>query len=464
MQASVEQILALAPDEAAEALAALPETQWFERKSGRIKARDLAVALSALANSEGGYVIVGLHDSAVDPVDASHENALRQAGMDFTVPPVRTRITALDTTAGRILGFRVEPGNEVHENAKGDVYLRIGDESRRLTFAQRRQLQFDRGSAPFDGTRVDASPADLDSEQLQEYQQLLGTADAQGTLNARDLLTRNGDLTVAAWLLFAKRPQVLFPSATIRVLGYAENDRGTGASMTLLDGRDVRFDGSIPRQIADATATIEDWAPKVRALSPNGRFEPQSMVPRDAWLEGLVNAVLHRSYSMAGDHVRFEIFPNRMEIHSPGRFPGLADPANPMAIPRYARNPRIVRVCSDLGIARELGEGIQRMHRLMRDRGLVDPLYEQTASSVRLVLSHARRIPDETQAALPTGAIRLLDALQLESRPMSTGQITELSGLARTTVIRHLNALKEHGLVEWTGDSPKDPHARWSLR
>jgi ATP-dependent DNA helicase RecG len=72
-------------------------------------------------------------------------------------------------------------------------------------------------------------------------------------------------------------------------------------------------------------------------------------MPRDVWLEGLVNAVLHRSYSMAGDHVRVETFPNRIEIENPGRFPGLADPAAPLSISRYARNSRIVRVCSDLG-------------------------------------------------------------------------------------------------------------------
>lgn len=69
--------------------------------------------------------------------------------------------------------------------------------------------------------------------------------------------------------------------------------------------------------------------------------------------------MLHRSYSNAGDHVR-------VEIENPGRFPGLADPAKPLSISRYARNPRMVRVCSDLGIARDLGEGIKRIFSKMR--------------------------------------------------------------------------------------------------
>src|SRR5438093_8115057 len=103
---------------------------------------------------------------------------------------------------------------------------------------------------------------------------------------------------------------------------------------------------------------------------------------------GLVNAVLHRSYSMSGDHIRVEIFPNRIEIENPGRFPGLADPSTPLSISRYARNPRIVRVCSDLGIAR-LGEGIRRIFGQMRALGLTDPIYTQTSGPVRLVLSSA---------------------------------------------------------------------------
>jgi hypothetical protein len=134
----------------------------------------------------------------------------------------------------------------------------------------------------------------------------------------------------------------------------------------LYAGGDVRCEGSIPEQIAKAAKVIEEWVPRVQALAPSGRFEPRPIIPRDVWLEGLVNAVLHRSYCMAGDHVRVEIFPNRIEIENPGRFPGLTDPSKPLSISRYARNPRVVRVCSDLGIARELGEGIKRIFGEMR--------------------------------------------------------------------------------------------------
>ena len=461
----VDRVLALPPDEAVAHLIGLPEDQWFERKAGRISARDLAVPLVAMANAEGGYVVVGINDGTVDGVAAPHLNALRQAAQDFTSPVVRCTATQLSTSDGRVvLVLRVNPGEHVHETAKGEVYLRIGDESRKLGYAQRRELEFDRGSAPFDGTAVGAEVTDLDRKQVTAYQKSIGSRAPEGMLAARDLLTRDGRLTVAGWLLFAKRPQSLFPSAVVRVLQYADTDRGTGAAMSLYEGRDMRCEGSVSEQITQAVELIERWVPKVQALAPSGRFEPRTIIPRDVWLEGLVNAVLHRSYSIAGDHVRVEIFPNRIEIENPGRFPGLADPSRPLAISRYARNPRIARVCSDLGIARELGEGIKRIFTQMRTLGLTDPIYSQGSGSVRLVLSSADALDEDIRASLSRTARQILDVLRLEARPLGTGQVADLAGITRPTASRHLQLLREHRLVEWNGQGPKDPRASWALR
>ncbi|MGL5810981.1 MAG: ATP-binding protein [Nocardioides sp.] len=461
----VDRILALPPEVAVEQLAGLPEDQWFERKAGRISARDLAVPLVAMANAEGGYLVVGIHDGTIDGIAPPHLNALRQTAQDFTSPVVRCTATEFTTTDDRVvLVLRIDPGDRVHETTKGDVYLRVGDESRRLGYAQRRELEYDRGSAPFDGTTVEAELKDLDAHLVTDYQQSIGARTPDGMLAARDLLARDGRLTVAGWLLFSERPQSLLPSAVVRVLRYADTERGTGATMSLYEGGDVRCEGSIPTQITRAAQVIEEWVPRVQALAPSGRFEPRPIIPRDVWLEGLVNAVLHRSYSMAGDHVRVEIFPNRIEIENPGRFPGLADPTKPLSISRYARNPRIVRVCSDMGIARELGEGIKRIFGEMRKLGLTDPIYSQTTGSVRLVLSSADALPEHVRANLPKAARRLLDTLRLEGRPLSTGQIAELVGITRPTASRHLQSLRKLGLVAWEGQGPKDPRASWTLR
>ncbi len=462
--AEVDHALTLPRAEAIHELSTLPEGQWFERKSGRITPRDLAIPLVAFANAEGGCVLVGSHDGMTDGVPAARMNALRQAAQDFTEPVIRTHIEVLETTDGeQLLLIRVDPGERVHQSVSGDCYLRVGDESRKLGFTQRQELEYDRGSAPFDGTPVLADHDDLDADQVRSYQSAIGASGPESMLRARGLLTREGRPTVAAYLLFSEHPQDQFPNAHVRVLRYLDVERGTGAGLSLDHAGDVRCEGSIPAQIHEAASVIDSMVPQRRALAASGRFEGTPAIPRDAWLEGLVNAVVHRSYSLSGDHVRVEIFPNRIEITSPGRFPGLVDPSRPLDISRYARNPRLARVCSDLGITQELGEGIRRIFTEMRVRGLTEPVYTQSASSVRLSLFSADALPPELRSSLPAGAMRILDVLRTARRPLGTGQIVEALGVTRPTGLRHLQRLQEAGLVTWDGQSAKDPRASWSL-
>ncbi len=89
-----------------------------------------------------------------------------------------------------------------------------------------------------------------------------------------------------------------------------------------------------------------------------------------------MNAVTHRSFSLGGDHVRVELFDDRLEVESPGRLPGLVRLEN-IRSTRFARNPRIARALSDLGYGRELGEGVNRMFEEMNRVGLPDPVYHQ---------------------------------------------------------------------------------------
>jgi len=160
---------------------------------------------------------------------------------------------------------------------------------------------------------------------------------------------------------------------------------------------------------------------------------------------------------------RRAVFPDRVEIESPGRFPGIVDPARPLDIARYARNPRIARVCSDLSITQELGEGIRRMFEEMRDSGLDDPVYRQTSGSVRLTLVAVRRFDPALARRLPTGAEEMLRVLRTASRPLGTGEVMDLVGRSRPWVTRVLGRLRDAGEVTWTGKSARDPRATWTV-
>ncbi|GAA1994739.1 ATP-binding protein [Amycolatopsis minnesotensis] len=467
----IDQALVAGAEQVGSLLMAAAEDQWFDRKSSRMAAKDLAPALVAFANAEGGTVVVGLHSGKVQGFAANTAklNDFRQAPFDYTRPPVRAEFdeVACVNEAGDadvLLVIRIDPSEHVHETQTGDCYLRVGDESRRLTFTQRQELQYDKGQSQYDGQPAkDIDLPDLDGNLLNHYKKAMSASSVQGILQARSLRTRKGEVTNGGYLLFGRTPGDLFPEAYVRVLRFLDTERGTGAGLNVEEGADLRIEGPIPHVVQRASMEIEKLVPKKRALLPDGTFGPTPIVPRDAWLEGLVNAVIHRSYSIAGDHIRVEIYPNRIEIESPGRFPGLASPSKPLDISRFARNPRIARVCADLRIGQELGEGIKRIFAEMRRVGLTDPIYRQTAGTVRLSLVNVPSIDPRLAAQLPSGSQRVLAILRSAGGSLGTGDIVDALQMSRPATMTRLRALQNVGLVRRIGKSQKDPRAVWEL-
>jgi len=466
--ASAAQALAAAAAERAQRLLELSEDQWFERKSARISPRDLAEDILGLANAEGGTLVVGLFAGEVEGVDGARRSAsdwdrLANTYMD---PPARrlSHLVECRTSAGRrdhLLVIEVEPSDLVHATTKDEVFLRVGDENRKLGFQQRQELVYDKGQATYEGHEVrDGRAADLDQRLLTSYAEAVHHPDAERLLAARQLVVgRRRRLTIAGCLLFAREPQRWFPEAYVRVLRYAGTERGSGSRQQLL--ADERISGPIPIQLREGRVAILKHLPTRRALTLEGLFADVGIVPEPVWLEGLVNAVIHRSYSMGGDHIRIEIFDNRVEIESPGRFPGLSDPGDPLSVTRFARNPRIARVCSELNFGQELGEGIRRMVEEMRLAGLADPVYLQTSGSVRLTLS-ATPVDVALESRLPDGARDLLRLLRDAGRA-GTGDLVEASRLSRPVVLRQLRALQRARMITWVGHSRNDPRAYWTV-
>lgn len=468
MPLELEHLLNAATNGRGDLLADLTEDQWFERKSARISSRQLADTLIGFANAEGGTVVVGIHDRDVEGIDGRDgmQNEWRQAPADFTVPPVRATFDAIECLnengqTDHLLLVHVAASDRVHTNVKDEAYLRIGDETRRLTFDQRRELEFDKGQSNFETTPARlVSRNDLDDDLLGELGERLGVEAPATLLRARGLMADDGRLTIGAVLLFTEYPQAELPEAFVRVLRYRGSERGTGRRQQVSE--DVRIEGPLPHQVREAQRIIADLLPVRRALGPDGTFTNVGAIPRDAWLEGLVNAVTHRSYSMMGDHVRVEIFDDRLEIESPGRFPGIVDLSEPEDITRFARNPRVARILSDFEFGQELGEGIRRMFEEMRLAGLAEPQYRQTSGSVRVSLS-ADPVDRALEDRLPPTARDLVRSIRQMDRA-STGDLVEITGRSRPVVLRDLRALVEENLVEWVGTSKKDPRAYWRLR
>lgn len=447
------------------------EDQWLERVSARVQARTIGDLIAGFANAEGGLLVVGIHDGKVEGVASSNRlNAWRQSALDFTEPPVRHRFELLPCRNEQgeddeIVLIEVEASERVHLTVKGETFLRVGDENRRLGLIESQELRYDKGDSIFDGSAVEGTSFDdLDESLVEAYEQKLRPRiDLEQVLRARGLAIEaaNGAwaLTVAGLLVLGRGPQAWFPEASVRVLRYAGSSRESGARANVVE--DERLEGPIPSQIEGARKRIAGFLPQAMRLQREGRFSKSTLIPEFAWLEAVVNAVTHRSYSAGGDHTRIELFDDRLEVESPGRLPGLVRPES-IRSSRFARNPRIARAMSDLGFGRELGEGVDRMFEEMNRVGLPDPVYAERSTSVQVGLL-ADPLAGRLLERLPRGSGRFVEFLSRGDR-VTTTQAVELLGVSRPTALKYLRELRDGNLIEHVGSSFKDPRGFWRLR
>ena len=463
----VERLRLMPPDEVTRVLLGEPEGQWYDRKSARIKARELANPLVALANADGGVLVIGLSGGECEGVDSKErvQNDWRRAGVQFTVPPVPYEASLLDCVnragdADHVFVIEVPPGDRVHANRKDEVFARVGDSNHKLTFDERLLLEYERGEIAFELRPVPAeSEIELDEAALASYAEQIGHPDPGRVLNAMPLVGGDGQLLTAGALLFGVNPQRAFPQALVRTLRYEGKEARTGEEQNLRADRYCQ--GPLPRQIDEAAGFIREQLPKWRQLGADGRFDWFPIVPDAAWMEALVNAVLHRAYSDFGDHVRVQIFDDRIEVSSPGRFASGPPPRDLANVRRAARNPRIARVMGQLRYGQDVGEGLRRMAEVMESNRRPPPEIRQTAGGVKITLRapapELRRL-----AELPAATQRVYEHLKRAGR-LGTAEAAALEGVSRPTALRHLTRLAEAELARRVGGSRNDPRAYWTL-
>ena len=450
------------------------EDQWFDRKSARVRSKDLAEHLVGFANADGGTVIVGLEDdgrASTQPRLENCEDHLRQAALDHTDPPVNhavERVNVLDVTGTLtpVLVFEIPPSEDLHRTKAGEVFLRVGKQTRKLTYQQTQELEFDKGKRNFDRAWGNgASITDLDDVMIDQFISMHGPTDKTGQyLRARGFLSPDGTkISHGAILLFGKHPQQWLPNAYVRVLRYEGTEALTGANQNAIFDR--RIEGPLLHQIEVAENLLEVLLRTYSRLdSSSGRFVQYREIPRFAWLEAVVNAVTHRSYSLQGDHIRVRLFHDRLVIESPGRLPGSVRIDN-IRQTRFSRNPLISRTLSDFGVVQELNEGVNRMFNEMAAAGLPDPFLEQTDSGFRVTLFSTKsptELINKLNSVLGPEMGRVVQAL-LRGEPVTTAQGVAWSNVTAPTVRRRFRSLERSGVLRRVGASETDPTSYWEL-
>ncbi|MFC5938539.1 ATP-binding protein [Corynebacterium choanae] len=479
-----------------------PESQWFERKrigghGTKARPKDFRPTLVGFANGEGGLLVLGVSDREVPALPANTWTAFdnefrRQLNSDFITPalrgvevhtlPVDNGIPVGENQLRQILVVAIPPAKSLHYSGDGSCYLRRGDSTQKLKDNEITDLQYARGHLVYE-SEIDERLTldDLDIDQVDRFVEAAGaTRGRWHLLQSRDLIHSTESawessssvthdrsassppgITRAANLLFGRFPTRFEVTASIRVCRFDGREKRTGQQQNLIFDR--RTDSCIPMAIEEAAEWIRNQQPKKKALDESTkRFIWKGVIPEDAWFEGLVNAAVHRAYEFSGDHIRVEIFDDRIEIMNPGSFRFIHQAKTPLKISRFARNPRIARTCTDLGFAQELGEGIKRIFSEMNHAGLEDPVYTNHQFHVQLTLPARPRVVKEEVQLTPRER-RIVSWLQQRHGEDSTGNIVAALQLSAPTVRKDLKKLESLGIIAWHGRSSTDPSAVWRL-
>lgn len=379
------------------------ENKWFDRKSAKIKASDLASHISGFANAEGGTIVIGIEDKkreveGIDAFGAEKRFAFVSAPKDCCkpMPSYQEEFLEVKNKDGRndhILLLHINPSrDQVIRTTNDSTFLRIGDKTMELKGEDLRNLEYSKGLRNFeDECNFDASLADLDEELLRLYCEKIHAdkLSYEEVLYARGFIRTHQKrkyLTNAAVLLFARNVQQFYPNCRIRFVRYDGTFAKTGTEMNVV--RDYYIEQPILRIIDKVRDFVGAQLREFVALNPEtGKFQVVPEYPEFAWLEGIVNAVTHREYAMMGSFIKVTMFDDRLEIESPGRLPNLVTIEN-IRETRYSRNPRIARVLNEFGWVKELNEGVKRIYSDMEKFFLDDPVYSEPDQSVLLVLKN----------------------------------------------------------------------------
>jgi len=467
-----------------------PENLYLDRKRGKISIQDLANEVASFANANGGIIAVGITDDGIiegfNIYGPNKLNECQKVVSGYLNPSPVYECELVDVKNRKdeddnILLFHIEPAmNYIVRNNKDEVYCRQGDSSIKLTSDQIRSLEYDRKERDFEAEiLLDSSIEDIDLDMVEIYKKKLGTKlSTEQVLKARGFLReKQGDLhlTKAGMLLFGKNPSVYLPSARVRVLKFEGTNFQVGSEMNIV--KDRTFDSCLYKTIEQARDFINSQLREFTHLNQEGVFETIPEYPEFAWYEGLVNSVTHRDYSNSGEHITIKLFDDRLEICSPGKLGGFVT-LDTMKSKRYSRNPQIARVLNELGIVRELNEGVKRIYSEMQKFFLKDPMYsEPDRNSVLLVLDNniIMRSKRKEESMLKDNTIqdKWQDLNYLEKQVLTTifdkGEINseetaKLINRGKTTAVKMLNKLKDLNLIEWTGTSKSDTKGKYIIK
>jgi len=360
------------------------EDSFTEFKEGMTHQDKLAASIVAFANTEGGHLIIGVSDDReiIGVINPDKEmQRIDNICVNNCEPTIYTAIEKLIVDDKKILIVKIPKGPQrPYRTNRGIHYIRTASGKRIPSQGELRLIQQASGTIYYDGLPVpNTSLEDIDMEYLEKFlKKSLGGGIKDFGIKTDDLLKNmkiltfyEDDLvtTTGGLLFFGKHLEYHLPYCKVTIVRFPGNDIGE-----IFEKKDI--EGKLGGQIERTENVLKDYLRSKTKIEGFKKEVPRFEIPIESLREAVINAVAHRNYQLPSQ-IRIFIFDNRIEIISPGKLPNTVTVENiRFGFPLH-RNPLIVSFLAKEHRMTEIGTGIPRMIRLLREHTGKEPDFEE---------------------------------------------------------------------------------------
>ena len=457
-----------------QALLAKGETLAVEFKSDvkGLTDRDMVATVAAMANAEGGLVLLGVEDDGtVTGVQPAHLDTTGLAALiaNRTNPPLSVAAEILEWGGKKILKIQTPKARSIISTSDGLVMRRRLMASGRPEAVPFYPHEFVQRQATLGLVDPSAMPLgslsaeDLNPLERQRIREAIRRYGGDMTLLPLADEELDGALGLVITVEGVRRPTV----AGLLFLGHEEIIRrhipAHEVAFQILEGTDVRVNEFFRKPLLQTFEEVELLfkARVVEQEIQDGLFRvPIPNFDRRAFREGFINAVVHRDYARLGAvHVRLD--DDGLTITSPGGFVEGVTLQNLLVAPPRSRNPLLADIVKRIGLAERTGRGIDRIFEGMLRYGRPAPDYSMSdIYSVVLLMSRADAdtsflemilaYETRTGVPMPIDSLIILSRLRQERR-LTTTDLAASTQKPEPSTRATLEKLVEAGMIEAQG-------------
>ncbi len=440
------------------------ESSTLEFKLSIPKNEQIIKTVIGFCNQNGGKIIIGVNnDQTIVGVDEQTAQQTMEyvdkSIFEATTPHIIPRVYLQRIGEKTILIIEVSAGMNkpyflTSEGLERGTYIRLGRNTLRATMDIIQELQWQARGRSYDAMPLYATQcSSLDHKKIDAFFHAKGTdrktGTASDTIRAYHVIAQEHGIdypTVAGMLLFGKNPQQFLSEAFI-ICSSFRGITGREAIAT----KDCT--GTLTEQFNQAYNFIVTNLNKAFSITGPRRKEVLE-IPEVAIRELLINAIIHRNYHLPAP-TKIAIYDNRVEIFSPGGFPGPLDTNNLLQGLSYIRNTIIFKIFREMGYIEKLGSGFIAAFQNYAKRGLPKPEVVEGENYIKCILPRMSNLRKQPQRSLQGihQQPELEDILHLfrTSTEIAVGDVINNLRIPRATATRRLAQLVQLNVLRSVG-------------